>query len=365
MPFETPLRLSSGIISARQGLYIAYSPDKEYIRLLKNNAEIGQNSVIYGEAAPLPGFSNESLDEVEQWLKVNNSALNHWLNNEYSLLSDGYFDKTSVFDSICPILPDLPSLHFAVDSIRLQLYLSFLKATGEMEKHPQYLRFFGNTAVSVNITVNSLEQISGFYNKGFRVFKIKVGIDTDSEIALLSNIRKNFSDVILRLDANAAWKVSEAESILPEFSPFEIEYIEQPVSVADLLLSGSDLKGFGIPIAADESARNISDIIELLDNNSCDVVILKPMLLGSLYNLTKILKLCSMRTVKVIVTTSLESGLGRRMTALLTSRLLPESAAHGLATAWFLKPDRFDDRHLIESGEYAHPGILFSPDENY
>lgn len=400
-----------GTFSNREGIIISF----EY-----------RDKTFVGEAAPLPGFSSETLEDVDRWLSNHKDSLNLYLTSEcctyfsdtncvfsFGLpelkadypISDKTGDTFSksgqsggvytfrasddkIYDSkkseITSIrldsgltTPIPPSLAFAIDSIRLQILwhkasdpdaffpvdlpklprcivgtLDLSSISGSI--CPIYDSMVNPQRVPVNITSSDVEVYKSMYEKGFRTFKVKVGFGQEEDFKRVSELRKLFPDATLRLDANAKWSVEEAESILPKLANFNIEYIEQPVSVDNLTVFGAKLADFGIPIAADESMRSLDDLHRIIESKAASVLILKPMLIGSFANLLKIRSVADAAGLKTVVTTSLEAGIGRRITALLTSALFSANHAHGLATGSMFTNDVLDDTELVYDGHY-HP----------
>lgn len=385
-----------------------------------------RDKTFVGEAAPLPGFSSETLEDVGLWLSNHKDSLNLYLTSEcctyfsdtncvfsFGLpelkadypISDKTGDTFSksgqsggvytfrasddkIYDSkksqITSIrldsgltTPIPPSLAFAIDSIRLQILwhkasdpdaffpvdlpklprcivgtLDLSSISGSIR--PIYDSMVNPQRVPVNITSSDVKVYKSMYEKGFRTFKVKVGFGQEEDLKRVSELRKLFPDATLRLDANAKWSVEEAESILPKLANFNIEYIEQPVSVDNLTGFGAKLADFGIPIAADESMRSLGDLHRIIESKAASVLILKPMLIGSFANLLKIRSVADAAGLKTVVTTSLEAGIGRRITALLTSALFSANHAHGLATGSMFANDVLDDTELVYDGHY-HP----------
>jgi L-alanine-DL-glutamate epimerase-like enolase superfamily enzyme len=73
----------------------------------------------------------------------------------------------------------------------------------------------------------------------------------------------------IRVDANGAWSVAEAQAALRALEPAGIELCEEPVQGLDLLAELSELTG--IPLAIDES----SSLPGALDQRICTAVGLK------------------------------------------------------------------------------------------
>lgn len=340
--FTKPLQTAVGVINEREGLYLSFK--SEYL-----------HRTIRGEAAPLPGFSDESLQQINQLLEKNHDdILDHLtLVSKHIISSDASKTKLSTYlVSILSkfithdALPKLvASLYFAIDSIVLQMgihhWLNSVEPSIVFRK------------VALNALVSDANSMNNAYYDGFRTFKLKNSLDIHSDAEKIEHIRNRFQDVFIRLDANGAWDLETAQRALTLFKPGNIEYIEQPLDTSYLVTRGSSLKAYGIPIAADESIRSLDDFKRLLHNNSCEVIIIKPMMLNGLYDFIKISKLADAHGIKVVVTSSLDTGLARRMYALLASIFIKESHAHGLATGSFLAEDAYPDDTLIINGFYT------------
>ena len=75
-------------------------------------------------------------------------------------------------------------------------------------------------------------QIIEKIKSGFDCIKIKIGaLDFETEIDLLKNIRKEFSekDIEIRVDANCAFSFENALEKLKYLSDFSLHSIEQPI----------------------------------------------------------------------------------------------------------------------------------------
>ncbi len=265
---------------------------------------------LWSEASPLPGFSSESLADI----------------------------LTAPLSSIPA---SLPSLRFALDGLRFQQALptSF-------------------SAVPVNALIPSGDVPSmralaeAAIAGGFRTLKIKIGRDIDAEIELLSTLASLHPHIKFRLDANARLSLRQATELLPRLASVNPEYLEQPVASTEDLMALARLSP--IPIAADESVRTIDDAERLLADGAVKVLILKPMMIGYWSDVIRIMELSFAKNVACVITTSLESGIGRRLTAMFTSTYAPLIHAHGLATGFIHDTDLLRDDHLIHDGFY-HP----------
>jgi len=97
-----------------------------------------------------------------------------------------------------------------------------------------------------------------------RTVKVKVaerGETLADDLARVSEVRRLLGpEGRIRLDANGAWNLDEAEHAIRALEQFDLEYVEQPCrDVVDL----ARLRGGGVLIAADESVRKAEDPLEV------------------------------------------------------------------------------------------------------
>ncbi|MGI8581879.1 MAG: dipeptide epimerase [Chitinophagaceae bacterium] len=89
------------------------------------------------------------------------------------------------------------------------------------------------------------------------IYKIKLG--TEYDIAIITELRKHTTSVI-RIDANAAWKASEALEKIKAFAQLGVEFIEQPLAKDDWEGMKFLFERSPLPLFADESCVVESDV---------------------------------------------------------------------------------------------------------
>lgn len=92
---------------------------------------------------------------------------------------------------------------------------------------------------------------------GFRILKVKLGGPDD--LGTLAAIRERDGRAV-RVDANCAWRGSEAVQKLGMLRGLGIEMIEQPCPPRDLAGLRMVREAMGVPVYADESAETLEDI---------------------------------------------------------------------------------------------------------
>ena len=340
VPFKVPFRISNLTIHSRNGVYIVY-----------DNGDF----IAYGEIAPLPGFSKESIDQVVSVLIENQKNLEH------AILKNEAEQLIAILDSI----HNFPSLSFGLDALLLDL--NSKKNSTSLHKN---VGITHHNSVKVNGTIgiqnvkSSISKAHSLINEGVDTLKLKVGVDHAKELEIIAALRDHYSTIKIRIDANQAWDPKMAIQCLKDFEKYKIEYCEQPVCKFDINGLKKVKNEVAIPIAADESVRSFHHAKELVKANACDIIILKPSLFGRIKNCLIAKKLCDSNKMDIVITTAFDTIVGRTITALLASNLGSNKYAHGLATGPFLN-ESIDFPQEICDGTYLLPsksGISFDVD---
>lgn len=164
------------------------------------------------------------------------------------------------------------------------------------------------------VDVSGLQALTKKF-QGVNSIKVKVaepGQTTIDDLARISKIRELVGpDVALRLDANGAWEVAEAERNLFMFQGFGIDYVEQPVKTLDEMAKlRKRLTGTGIRIAADESLRKGGSIHDIINADAANVVIVKVSPLGGISRCLEIAREAQSVDIGVVVSSGLETSVG-------------------------------------------------------
>ena len=163
-------------------------------------------------------------------------------------------------------------------------------------------------------------------------------------------------DVKLRLDANGAWGVDQAIETIRALEPFDIQYVEQPIAPGNLESLRRVQDAVATPVAADEDVTSPEAARRLLDAGAAHVLVLKPQRLGGLRPSREVIDAATAAGVKVVVTTSIESGVGTTA-CLQLAAALDRPYAHGLATL-----DLLEDDLILDPGLPIERGLMRLPE---
>jgi O-succinylbenzoate synthase len=202
--------------------------------------------------------------------------------------------------------------------------------------------------VPVNVTVPVLSPEDAHAlvaRSGCRTAKVKVADATATladDQARLEAVRDALGpDGLIRVDANGAWDVETALTVLPllERAAGGLEYVEQPcAAVEDLAIVR---RRTNIRVAADESIRRAEDPYRVKELEAADIAVLKVQPLGGVRACLRIAEDIGLPTV---VSSALETSVGLAAGVALAAALPELEHASGLATVGMLGDDVADHR---------------------
>lgn len=328
--FRKPFKTALGEFRFREGIILVFE----------------ENEIqAFGEVAPLPGFSKETLPQVDVVLQQNKN-----------ILETAFAENDT--NQIIPILESIhqfPSLSFGLDTLKHDLAAKRNgKNLSEFFFQEQSKTVLCNTTIGIQTIENAIESISTKLKEGFNTFKLKVGLNFLSEKEILAEIRNQFPKIKIRIDANQAWKHEEAIKNLNSISKLNIEYCEQPVYADDINSLKIVTQRSEINIAADEAVGNKNQTKRLIEEHCCNIVIIKPALMGLFENIVVTKELAETHNMEVVFTTTLDGIIGRTTSAVLASSLGSKKYAHGLATGSFFDENGVSKEH-IKLGKYQIP----------
>jgi O-succinylbenzoate synthase len=169
--------------------------------------------------------------------------------------------------------------------------------------------------------------------RGFSAVKVKVR--DAAGIALVRAVRDAVGpDVGVRVDANGAWDVDTAVTMIAKLAEFDLEYVEQPCATLEDLARVR--RRVDVPIAADECIRSLDDARELRARDAADVIVVKQLPLGGV---RAALAVVDAADVPAVVSSMMETSVGIAAGLALAAALPELPYACGLATLGALAGD--------------------------
>jgi o-succinylbenzoate synthase len=289
----------------------------------------------FGDAAPWPRFGVETAGSA-------GLALRGAMRRLVGLPAAAYPRAIERLRSLAPVAA-APAARHGID-------LALHDLIAQREDLP-LARLLGGAAAAAEVTANATIPRTGpertaqlardAVARGAGTIKVKVGLAPVEEDAVrLSALRDAVGpEVRLRIDANQDWTEEEAIRALRAFLPFGLEYAEQPLPAEDIDGMARVRRETGVPIAADESVRDAASARRLLEAGAADVLVLKPQVLGGLRAAWAVAVLAREHGARVVVTSMLESVVGRTGALHFAASLGPGPHAHGVATGGALARD--------------------------
>jgi o-succinylbenzoate synthase len=193
---------------------------------------------------------------------------------------------------------------------------------------------------------------------GCRTAKVKVaqaGQVLDDDVARVAAVRRVLgAGARIRVDANGAWTVAQAREALDALAPFDLEYVEQPCATVEEL---AQVRGLGVPVAADESVRRADDPLRVARLGAADLVVLKVPPLGGVRTALDVALACGL---PVVVSSALDTSVGISAGLALAGALPELPFACGLATTGLMAADVAD--LVVEDGSLPVRAVAPDPD---
>ena len=185
-------------------------------------------------------------------------------------------------------------------------------------------RYFGGAKArlktDITVVIGGASEARDFTIKmrraGFKIFKIKVGIDFDEDVRRLEAVSKSAPGCDIYLDANCAYTASEAHKFILVLGKKGIvpAVFEQPVAKDDydgLTWLSKKLK---MPVCADESAYSVNEVFHLLAIKAVTAVNIKLTKFGFL-KAREVWALARAKGVKLMMGEMVESELASGVSA--------------------------------------------------
>jgi len=326
-----PFRISSGQHNALENIIF--------------EIELDNGIKGFGEAPIATHITGETIDETYKNLKLFSQKIKgKKISNYFSilLLAQDFFENNRAA---------LLSVETAIlDAMSKNLGIPIWKLFGKKTKklHTDITIVIGEVDEAIEFTKKMRKQ-------GFKIFKIKTGLDMDKDIKRIIAVKNFGKNPEIYIDANCAYNVNEAVYLIKELSKHNIipSLIEQP-------LKKDDIEGFkfltkkfsSIPICADETAYSIDDVYKIIKNKIASAINIK---------LTKFGIMRAFEVAKLAIANDMKLMIGQMMeTQIATFAALHFVSGFGcfdfidLDTPYFIKDDilKYNRKIMSSDGIY-------------
>ena len=153
-----------------------------------------------------------------------------------------------------------------------------------------------------------MEKIRKEVDAGYQRIKIKIKPGWDANV--IQTVRRQFPDIGLIGDANAAYSLAAAP-LFQDLDQFRLMMFEQPLAHDDIFDHADLQRQIKTPICLDESIRSAEDARNAINIGACRIVNLKLGRVGGHSEAQRVEQICRERGVPVWCGGMLESGIGR------------------------------------------------------
>ncbi len=287
------------------------------VKVTMDNGLIG-----YGEAIPAWEVTGETQFGVID-------VINHLLDEKRTGLNLIGHDVDSL-DDVKNLMEIISKSVWGAPSAKAALEQSLLDAYGKFVEKPLYELFGGlnekvesNGVIGIYPIEETLNRVEEMALKGVKVIKLKGGIRSEGDdpfirdIAVVRNSREIINrinpSIKLALDANQGYHcASDAVKVIKRMEGF-LDWIEQPI-IADDKLGFKTIKNIcNVKLMADESVHNYNDAKLLLELKAVDLINVKLMKTGGIFEALRIAELAEKYGVPCQIGSMLESQLGISM----------------------------------------------------
>jgi O-succinylbenzoate synthase len=281
--------------------------------------ETEDGRVGWGEAAPLPGFSRDTLSDV--LAAARGLALEVVTDRSASPVeSSRFFDESTIPDRF-------PSLQFALATAFDALSPSWTNGGGSVT----------TTRLIQGSSDSTLADAAAAAAGGYRALKVKVGRQrVTDDVAWIRAVRTHVGPGIeLRVDANRAWSLSEAMQFAEGTAHLDVSYLEEPLHNVEHLERLA--RETGLPVALDETLVNETISADWQIPEYVDVLVLKPTLLGR--RMRPLIERARTSGVRAVMSSCYETGVGTAAVARASGTTGPDAPPVGFGIIAWLAED--------------------------
>jgi L-alanine-DL-glutamate epimerase-like enolase superfamily enzyme len=258
-------------LSLRQPVRTAYHPEIERVTAVFVRIETREGQSAWGCAIAHPDLTGEEPEDVVEVCQscADMAADLHPTNLEYSLAE------------LTPLTENTPSALCAFD-------LAFHDLLGLVAGMPLHRLLGGyrhriQTSVTIGIAPldETVEMALARAAQGFRMLKIKGGLDAGEDVRRVQAVHRALPDLVLRLDADGGYTVRQAVDVARALEG-NLEMLEQPTPADDLEALRQVTRQSPVPILAAQSVTGPASALEVASRKSADGISVKVAACGGL-----------------------------------------------------------------------------------
>ena len=209
-------------------------------------------------------------------------------------LNESLFTKLKAFDfaaqwtqvqaMLQTELANTPAARAAVDIALHDLHAKAARMPLYAWLGGQNRRLETSITIGIKPLAEVLSEADEYLQRGFKVIKLKLGKDLESDIERTLCLRERVgSDIRIRVDLNQGYTLLQLKSYFDRTSNAQIEFLEQPLHTTLFDQVATLSKARKLQIAADESLLTPNDAVNLAAHDLCGIFNIKLMKCGGIF----------------------------------------------------------------------------------
>jgi L-alanine-DL-glutamate epimerase-like enolase superfamily enzyme len=236
---------------------IAYSTFTD-VELVFLEIELENGIVGLGSASPAEEVIGENSQQT--YLNLQTEFVHNLVGRDIRHFQQIIFEA-------CQQFPNLAGTQAAIDLALHDTFGKFLNIP-IVDFYGQKIKFLP-TSVTIGImnVTETLEEAEKYFKLGFKVLKVKTGLDVDEDIERVTRLHEIYKNNLkIRVDANQGYSLQDLKKFLTKTDTIGIELIEQPLKVGKeselLQLEAQHRK----VLTGDESLKNAKSALQFSSN---------------------------------------------------------------------------------------------------
>jgi O-succinylbenzoate synthase len=284
-----------------------------------------KNNESWGDIAPLPKWSKETLEDSIQQLNQKRNEITKIDWTAWSCLKE--LEKLEL----------LPAVSFGLESALLSILF------------PLSAYSVRTSALLMGSTQEILEQAELRHSEGYTLAKLKVGnLNTQEATDVIHQLKDQFR---LRIDVNRSWTTTNSIRFFEQFPLDAFDYVEEPFQ------NPHDLGQFTHPLAIDESFPQDLSLKQLESFPTLKALVYKPTIQGGMLGCLSLYEWTIKRGISLVLSSSFESDLGLAYIASIAQRL-SLSTPVGIGTYHYLNEYRCTNPLRFSQSVVSIPNCL-------
>jgi L-alanine-DL-glutamate epimerase-like enolase superfamily enzyme len=234
-----------------------------------------------GAGSPSEYVTNEHLDSTIATLQEKN--LQYLVGRNIAEINQLIFETNEKF-------PKNPAVCAAIDIALHDAFTKFLKVPLVKYLGEKIKSMATSNTIGIKNVAETLKEAEEYGQRGFKILKVKLGIDLAEDIERIEKLREKFGKkFIIRIDANQGYTQEKTIEFYNKTKHLDVELIEQPLPAKDIAGLKQLPDEIRKTIAADESLLSPKNALELVKPpRAAGIFNIKLMKCGGISNALKI-----------------------------------------------------------------------------